>query len=787
MRKILILIFLLNPFIESLYSQGLQDWQVVTYMNDITDIVYIDQQIWAGTSGGAYRFNTADSTWQRYTNLDGLKSLEIKAVTVSAYGDILFGCQDGLINLYHPELSLWLTNQDLSGQKIVDLCIDSSAVWVATNEGMGVFESASGEIQFSDFYNNFVTVPEEAFRVAVFNNHIFYATRNGLFYASADYQQENLKIASAWERITTQQGLPSDIVLDLALVDSSLYVATAAGAAWLDESFAVHQETAWGLGYVSGIVNGGDRLYFLRYNEYYEKQNGQWILGQTLDNTISCGAVDETGNLWLGLVSGGLRYQNWVQSFRLDGPGSNHVGVVIKDSGGSLWMTSGKFKLTYYEGFYQFDFKQWTNYKFSGNGWAIKNQTCSIFEDHFGKIWIGSWGGGITIISGNTYDYIQPWSTDGLLTVSTLHTEQEIVLPAVPPERRDCLVGAEVRNNDSATVITAFNEDTDNYLWIANHRARLPQYMAVIENQNSSTISPCSEWTYFGDNINMSLEDGEISCLEFETGYSSNRIWIGTWLRGILILDYGASVSDVGDDHLYRMDVSTDNLYSNTILSLKQDHDGIIWIGTSAGLNSFQNDPSGLNRRVYKHVGDIGPIENKINGIFVDAYNNKWFATDGGLSVLQSNKSPWDPSAWIHYTTANSGLPSPIVNSVFVDNRNGTAYLGTEKGLAIFEGSFSQLRADLEQVTSGPNPFLLDGSKEFVIKNLVQNASVKILNINGRLIRELNETNGDIQGSRAVWDGKDFQDRLVPSGIYLYLVFDQEGLKSSGKISVIKP
>jgi hypothetical protein len=186
-------------------------------------------------------------------------------------------------------------------------------------------------------------------------------------------------------------------------------------------------------------------------------------------------------------------------------------------------------------------------------------------------------------------------------------------------------------------------------------------------------------------------------------------------------------------------------------------------------------------------VGDIGPVENKINDIFVDVYNNKWFATDGGLSILQANKSPWDPSAWVHYTPENSGLPSPVVNSVFVDNQTGTAYLGTELGLAIFKGTFAQLRSDLQEVVSGPNPFLLDGSKEFVIKNLVPNSSVKILNINGHLVRELTEVSGEIEGSRATWNGKDDQNKWVPSGIYLYMVFNEEGLTTSGKISVIKP
>ena len=68
-----------------------------------------------------------------------------------------------------------------------------------------------------------------------------------------------------------------------------------------------------------------------------------------------------------------------------------------------------------------------------------------------------------------------------------------------------------------------------------------------------------------------------------------------------------------------------------------------------------------------------------------------------------------------------------------------------------------------------------------------QNSTVKIFNINGLLIRELTQDNGQILGSRASWNGKDDQNNQVPSGIYLYLVYNTEGLTGTGKIAVVRP
>ncbi len=547
MLKKLSFLLLLNLTVQNISAQGLHDWQVITNMNDVTAVQYSNHEIWVGSSGGVYRFKPADSTWQIYNNLDGLKSLDITAATADRYGNLLFASRDGVINLYNPLTKSWLVNSAMEEQNIMDVEADTSSIWIATDEGVGVFESASTELIFRDFYNNFTINPEKGYRIAVFNNFVFYATQHGLLYASANYKQDNLKIAGAWRTITTEQGLPADVILDLAVVDSVLYIATTLGAAWLDKSFVLHPEDSWEFGYVNGIITNQTQLYFVQYNQYYLKQNGQWVLQQTLDRNISAGSLAENGELWLGLTSGGLRKSNWLKSFKIDGPGSNHVGVVIKDRQGQLWMTSGKFKLTYGEGFYKYDFRNWTNYKFTGDLWLIKNHTDVVYEDQLGRVWIGAWGGGATVISGDNVDYYHAWAGEGGMVISTLQADQQIVLPEVPEAKRNCLVGAEVEDSDTYTVLPYFQEDVNQNLWIVNHYARIPEYLAVFNNSHSDLPS-CSEWTYLGDNIGMTLDDSQVSCLEFETTSAFNRVWMGTWNGGILILDYGADIENISDD-----------------------------------------------------------------------------------------------------------------------------------------------------------------------------------------------------------------------------------------------
>jgi len=775
---VLRLVLLILIFVNLVIAQGLHDWKTITYMNDITDLLFTDDQIWASTSGGVYRFDSADSLSVLYTNIDGLGSLDLRSLEEDHYGQMIAGSSDGTINLYDPARDLWEADFNLSGTEIVDLFTNDDTLWVATKKGVAVFFVRPGQLEFRDYYNNLPLIPQNAYRIAVFNGRVYYATEDGLLNAPSNFIKYNLKLAEAWQLLTTKNGLPSNSVRDLVPVSDSLFIATGAGVSTLNLHQQIKRFSSWTSGIVTRILITDQTMYFIRVSDYFQLIDGHWTGLPAENKPIMAAVTDAADNLWIGLREGGLKKAGWTSSYLIDGPASNYIGVLLVDKQGTLWVSSGKFKLSHTYGFYKYGLSGWTNYLFS-SAWNNKNSAATVYEDRQGKIWIGSWGGGLTTVDGQTIDYLHAWSGDGQIAISTVNVVKQMALPEVPADERTCLPGADI-SAQNYTVIPYFLEDNAGNLWCVNHLSRDLNYLAVIApGQNGNLSTDCSNWIYFGGNIGITTKESEISSLVFD---DFGRLWIGTFTSGILVFDYNGTPEDRSDDKpLIRVNTTNANLYSNAVLTLAKDHDGLIWIGTAAGLNSYD----GVN--FYKHVGDIGPVENKINQIFVDDFNNKWFATDGGVSVLQSNKSPWGSDAWIHYTPDNSGLPSKLINSIFVDARQGKAYIGTERGLSVFSGSFAEYKPDLNAITAGPSPFILDGQTRFTIKNLVFGANVKILNINGRLVRLLSESNGSIEGGRATWDGRDENDRKVPSGVYLYLIYNEEGVTGNGKIAVINP
>lgn len=133
----------------------------------------------------------------------------------------------------------------------------------------------------------------------------------------------------------------------------------------------------------------------------------------------------------------------------------------------------------------------------------------------------------------------------------------------------------------------------------------------------------------------------------------------------------------------------------------------------------------------------------------------------------------------------DSGLPlTPLGVDYVVTVRN----VANEQGVTIQPGigdaaAFVLSRTDLSNVFAYPNPYRGDSGQAYVtIAGLTPEATVRILDANGRLVRTLHETdgNGGIQ-----WDLKDDAGNSVASGIYIFYV-TAEGDKAMGKVAVVR-
>ncbi len=776
--KAVLLLCFYTVFVSAQYP----DWQAITGMNSVKDVVFDGSALWAVSDGGVFSYNPLSKQTTRYTTVDGLRSVNLLTVAVDNHSNVLTGSADGFLQAYNLPGKSWQTVYDFSGLAINDIYVIKDTVWVATELGIAHFFWKDDAYHFNDLFQNFPQTIDKINALAVFNGKIWAATSQGLLSAPSDVFRFTLNDPGRWHLMTGADGLPATGINSVVQDSTDLWIGTSKGLARMDKDGNISTIADFTTRNISHLYWQAPDLYTAsgRGVFKYRPSNG---IQKTIVFERTVTALSYANDLWAGIDQKGLKSFDGQQSVKVNGPPFSSLRYVWVDRKQRIWLSSGKYKLlSPVHGFYVFENDKWFQYQFSGDIWQRLSATVSLFEDQNQNMWIGSWGGGLTVYKANedAFEYMHNNESSGTLSVSTPDSgwTQSLVLKDA---YKNYFSGA----NNGVTdyeVITAVREDFDGNIWFVNSYAKNGRYLAVAPVKNGFIELDQSKWTYFGKNDGIILSEGGIADLAFD---DFGRAWIATQNQGVYILDYNRTLNTRSDDVLFQRDVD-DNIAGNEVRCLANDKDGVMWIGTTSGLSSYD----GLN--FYRHPGDgengvNGPVGIRINQIRVDNANNKWVATTGGLSILRANKNVFEPGAWESFTTANSGLLNNDVHSIFVDQAHGKAWLATEGGLSVYKGSFAGIRENYNSVVAGPNPFILDGRQNiFQIRHLKGNSTVQLYTVFGKLIRTLTTTNNDIDGGRAYWDGKDNNGFPVSSGVYLYVAFTDDGASTSGKVAVIR-
>jgi len=309
--------------------------------------------------------------------------------------------------------------------------------------------------------------------------------------------------------------------------------------------------------------------------------------------------------------------------------------------------------------------------------------------------------------------------------------------------------------------------DAGENLWATNYYASKPL----------SVLKPDGSWQSF--NLGSNVATNRIVIDDYD-----NK-WIVIVSKGLLVFNSGASLNDLSDDEYKVFTTTNSELQSITINDLAIDHDGSIWVATDQGVVVFEcgsdvfGDFCKGSRRIASLDGFNAYLldDEKVNAVVVDPANRKWFGTTNGIFVL----SPSGEDVIATFNIGNSPLPNNDIQSLSIDKKTGTVYMGTSFGLMSYrndavEGGF----VHKEDIYAYPNPVQPDYTGPIAIKGLAQNANVKITDVEGRLVFETTAL-----GGQAIWDGRDYNQEKVESGVYLVFSTSEPGLSVDAAVAKI--
>ncbi|MGE5810724.1 MAG: two-component regulator propeller domain-containing protein, partial [Ignavibacteria bacterium] len=416
------------------------------------------------------------------------------------------------------------------------------------------------------------------------------------------------------------------------------------------------------IGTLSGFINIYDPLqnFFVKYKlEFFPlfsppknfNENIPPCYASFSHNTITAIYCDKNEFIWIGTFGSGLfrfdPYENslvqYYYSEEANTISSDYILSIAEDNKGTIWVatfTGGLNKIvnridpqTREEK--ELRFSAYLPDKNSKN--SISDAKVTSLEFFGGKLWIGTFGGGLNILNlnknGNDSDFI-------------------------------CIKLDSGQNSRGSNLITKIDTDKNGNLWIGTFGGGLNKF-----NIKSNTLSNFLN-NPFDQN---SIDNNEIiSLLSDKTGL----IWVGTF-SGYGINKLNPNGKKFGH---YKSDPAGKNsLSDNLITAFTEDSDGNIWIGTyRGGMNKFNRKEKSFTP--YKYIDGNNGISNYITCLLADENDRIWIGTyDSGLYIFDQEKNKF---SYYTFNVKNKFSISSSRISSLIQDKFGTIWIGTlNKGI----------------------------------------------------------------------------------------------------------
>lgn len=125
--------------------------------------------------------------------------------------------------------------------------------------------------------------------------------------------------------------------------------------------------------------------------------------------------------------------------------------------------------------------------------------------------------------------------------------------------------------------------------------------------------------------------------------------------------------------------VAGSGLTSPRVTALLATADGVLWIGTSHGLNRLDMATGGIMRFV-PDASDPGALgANYVNDLHIDGTGRLWVATSGGGIAILARDA--DGKSRFRHLTRRDGLPNETVDAMLA-GRDGAVWASTDAGVA---------------------------------------------------------------------------------------------------------
>lgn len=531
-----------------------------------------DGIIWAATAGGLSRY-TAPGWTTLDMNKPGVPQGDFRAVSIAPDGEIWAGTQDGTVYAFRGSTDPKIAHQ-VAGQPITDIALDSEGRrWVASWAGVTVL--SDGVITYTAQNSGLPPGIVNALLVLT-DSTVLAATDTGL----ARFQN------GVWMAYPIESGAPSGVTALAQTVDEALWAASPQGIYRYDGQWsrvgsvrdaAAQYAALWKQGALHSkrwpILTAGGRIWAILDTGLADFDGQIWTRRSTTgtappSNRVRTLAVAPDGALWAGFTGSAVaKYdaERWT-TFPARDQAPGNVNAILADPNGRVWFAAD-------DGVALYDGQRWTKFK-SGEQGLASGRALSLARDPSGALWVGTENG----VSVYRKDSWTPY------------------LPG--------------NNGLAAGRVRALAVDADGILWCATNGG-IARYDGKTWQMYTDAAMPPTEQEIWGVAL------GGEGMRWFGARQAIRRLVGTSWFN------YRHLPEAVGYDYARILQTANN---PNVLWAVDKAH-GKVWIVVEGGVAAYD----GRNWEVYTPQNS-GLMSPNVRAIVADERGAVWFATDRGIS-----------------------------------------------------------------------------------------------------------------------------------------------------------
>ena len=462
-----------------------------------------------------------------------------------------------------------------------------------------------------------------------------------------------------------------------------------------------------------GTNNGLSYYNGIQFKNYHPqgKQKQTWI------QEIS---IDHTGRLWLATNHGVMIMQKGKFTNISEKMHENKtiINTIFVDQKNGIWYgtADGLYKINETK-------KGFNSEKYGKSKGFYNNSITCIKQDQSGRLWIGTYGDGVYVYSGNQFFRIDEHQELYKQTILDIYFDNQNHVWLATLNKG----------------VVQYHPQEKNFSWLTEQEGLSNNHVRSIIQDNSGNFwfgtSGGGVCHYFGKQFTMYDKSSGLAGNFIYSIFrdSKQRLWVGNSDKGVSVYDSSVfknyssingfsdvkvkAITEGVDGEIY---IGTDGqglfifdgtgfkpipeLNKRYIRAMVKDHQNNIWIAT-AGHGLYQLSKSNQIIELKNYTTNDGLLHPRLTSLWVDKKGRIWYGTENnGIGFVQDNQV--QPLTF----TTKKGLPSNAIRCVSED-LNGCLWIGTAgdgiASIGIYQSDYPIKKYDHHQGLTSSNIYLI--------------------------------------------------------------------------------